>query len=144
MKIHVLALMVAGVFLISGCMVNGHHDRHRPPDRNYQEPGPPPHAPAHGYRHKHRDGRDLEYDSYLGVYVVLRVPDTYFYDDVYIRMSSDGRWIVSQSIDRGWRMAAENEVPYRFRKYKESHRNDKYEKRKDQKKFKHGDWDDDD
>lgn len=136
-------MIFAGLFLLSGCMVidsrdrDGHH-----PDRSYHRPGPPPHAPAHGYRHKHHDGHDLEYDTELGVYIVLRVPDTYFNDTVYIRISSDGRWLVSGSIDGGWRIAAGDEIPYKLKKYKESNRKDKPDKNKEHKKNKH-DRDDD-
>ena len=52
--------------------------------------GPPPHAPAHGYRHKaQRHGAELEFDSGLGVYVVVGVPLHYYLDGLYLRL--DGR-----------------------------------------------------
>jgi len=140
MKIGMAVIIFAGLFLISGCVMMDSRDRDRDDhrtDRSYQKPGPPPHAPAHGYRHKYEDGHDLEYDSEMGVYIVLRVPDTYFSDNLYIRMSSDGRWLVSTALDRGWRIADGNEIPYKLKKYKESNR-----KNKSRKNDKHDDDDD--
>ena len=39
-------------------------------DKSHRGYGPPPHAPAYGYRHHHQGAR-LAFDSKLGVYVVL-------------------------------------------------------------------------
>ncbi|OGQ93417.1 MAG: hypothetical protein A3J85_05385 [Desulfobacula sp. RIFOXYA12_FULL_46_16] len=124
--------LLTGIFFLSGCMVivPDDHGRDEPrPYKTYHKPGPPPHAPAHGYRHKHPDGHELEYDSGLGVYIVVRVPDTYFENNLYIRMSSDGRWLVSASLDRGWHPASGNEIPYKLKKHKDKHK-DKYKKNK--------------
>lgn len=93
--------------------------------------GPPPHAPAHGYRAKH-NGHDMKFDTGLGVYVVVDIPETYFANNLYIRMGSDGRWMVSNELDRGWRTAINHEVPY---KLKEKH--PKKGQSKDKKKGKH-------
>ncbi|WP_022665122.1 hypothetical protein [Desulfospira joergensenii] len=94
--------------------------------------GPPPHAPAHGYRHKHQ-GYDLEYRDKAGAYIVLNVPETWFYDDLYIRVSSDGEWFVSADLEGGWRIAAGNEVPYSLKEYKKKGR---HKKKKSHKKKK--------
>lgn len=67
--------------------------------------GPPPHAPAHGYRQKHgRDNVVLQYDSGLAVYVVSGYRDCYFNDGVYFRLSSS-TWEVSARIDGPWKVA---------------------------------------
>lgn len=113
----------------------------------YNKPGPPPHAPAHGYRHKHRHGHEMKYDSNIGAYVVLNIPQTYFGNNLYIRMSTDGRWIVSATLEGGWRIAAGNEVPPKLKghKGKKSHPkyNKKSEKHKKNKKYKKHDDDND-
>jgi hypothetical protein len=75
--------------------------------------GPPPHAPAHGYRRKQATPRgdlDLVFDSGLGVYVVVGLPDLYFYADHYFRWT-DGSWQVSLRHDSGWTLAAASDVP---------------------------------
>jgi hypothetical protein len=72
--------------------------------------GPPPHAPAHGYRHKNRDGVDLVYDSGCSLYVVSGLNDHYYCDGRYYRLRDAG-WQVSVSIDSGWKPAAEKSLP---------------------------------
>ncbi|MBW2180068.1 MAG: hypothetical protein JRG81_06835 [Deltaproteobacteria bacterium] len=73
--------------------------------------GPPPHAPAHGYRHKHQQGVELSYDTGLGVYVVIEIPGMYFNDGLYIRWSNAGYWEVGYHFEGPWRIAVGNEVP---------------------------------
>jgi hypothetical protein len=130
----IAVILLTGFFFLSGCMiavpVDHGHDKPRP-DKSYHKPGPPPHAPAHGYRHKHPDGHELEYDSGLGVYIVVRVPDTYFGNNLYIRMSSDGRWLVSARLDRGWRLASGNEIPYKLKERKDKNKHKKNKKSHD-------------
>lgn len=66
--------------------------------------GPPPHAPAHGYRHKQRHAGgevDLVFDSGLGVYVVVGVPDHYYWNGYYLRLDGD-RWYASARLDGDW------------------------------------------
>ncbi len=121
MKISVAAIIFSVLFFLSGCVMMDDYDDHHH-DRSYHKQGPPPHAPAHGYRHKHHDGHDLEYDSDIDVYIVVRVPDTYYSDDLYIRMSSDGRWIVSSHLDGGWHLADRDDVPYKLKNYKEKYK----------------------
>ena len=88
--------------IFSGCAVRV-HDRH---DHGY---GPPPHAPAHGYRHKYHD-HYLEYDAHLGVYIVIGMPHLYFRDGLYYRRSEHG-WYSSQYIDRDWKEHHEDRLP---------------------------------
>jgi hypothetical protein len=75
--------------------------------------GPPPHAPAHGYRRKHRDAHaDLElvFDSGLGVYVVIGLPGIYFQDEHFFR-HTDAGWQISLHHDSGWTLAVQSDVP---------------------------------
>lgn len=65
--------------------------------------GPPPHAPAHGYRHKlnHHGGVQIAFDSGIGVYVVAGHTNLFFLDDHFYRWHNDG-WQSSARLDRGW------------------------------------------
>ena len=92
-KILLLAVLLSPI-LASGCV---HHHYHEP---GYSRGGPPPHAPAHGYRHKHYN-HDLVFDSGLGVYVVLGRPDYYFWDNRYFRYH-DGYWQFAADLDGRW------------------------------------------
>ena len=60
-------VLVATVCALSACRGRVHH--HRAPGTTVvvTKTGPPPHAPAHGYRHKHPDGVVLVYKSNLGL-----------------------------------------------------------------------------
>ena len=107
LKYFILAILI---LTFAGCSVQPVH-RGEPDarDRGY---GPPPHAPAHGYRHKHQQGVELRFDSGLGVYVVIEIPDMYFNDGLYIRWSDrGGYWAVSPHYRGPWRIAAPNEIP---------------------------------
>jgi hypothetical protein len=93
-RIHTFhALCVGALFGLSGC-VSVHHDHDR--GRYERAPayershGPPPHAPAHGYR-QHRHGVDHVFDGRLGVYTVVGQPHTYWHDGGYWR-HSQGYW----------------------------------------------------
>jgi hypothetical protein len=72
--------------------------------------GPPSHAPAHGYRHKHQTGTEFRFDSNLGVYIVEGKTDIYFHDGWFVRIRS-GTWQVSASIDGQWKAQSANWVP---------------------------------
>ncbi len=72
--------------------------------------GPPPHAPAHGYRHKHQSGREFRFDSHLGVYIVEGNTDTYFHDGWFVRIRS-GIWRVSATLRGPWEPRSAEWVP---------------------------------
>jgi len=74
--------------------------------------GPPPHAPAHGYRRNHQ-GHDLVFDSDLGVYLVVGLSSVWFLDGSYFRISGD-HWEVSAATRGPWRVAASSAVPARL------------------------------
>ena len=74
--------------------------------------GPPPHAPAHGYRHKlnHHGGVQISFDSGIGVYVVAGHSDVFFWDDHFYRWHDSG-WQTSAGLDRGWIQVATAKLP---------------------------------
>jgi hypothetical protein len=76
--------------------------------------GPPSHAPAHGHRAKAPKADDVQllFDSGLGVYVVLDIPDTYYLDGVYFRID-DGGWVVGSALDGPWDVEKNSAVPPR-------------------------------
>jgi hypothetical protein len=107
-----IALSASGLV---GCTYVNHHHTHAPPVPGHSEArrGPPPHAPAHGYRHKqhtHMGGVDLIFDSGLGVYVVVGWPDHYWHHDHYYRWV-DGGWLISARLDGGWAACSDGRVP---------------------------------
>jgi hypothetical protein len=73
-------------------------------------PGPPAHAPAHGYRRKHQNGAELRYDTGLGVYVVVGHTEVYFHDGLFVRIRS-GVWQVSAKIGGPWQPRDTGWVP---------------------------------
>jgi hypothetical protein len=85
MKRLALATLVASLLALVGCVHVEDHDHH-----GAKHGGPPPHAPAHGYRQQH-GGADLRYDGHLGVYVVIGHPDHFFHDGFYYRRLGS-RW----------------------------------------------------
>ncbi len=72
--------------------------------------GPPSHAPAHGYRHKHRSGAEFRFDSHLGVYIVEGQTEIYFHDGWFVRIRS-GIWQVSATLDGQWKARSAEWVP---------------------------------
>lgn len=76
--------------------------------------GPPPHAPAHGYRARTSDGIEIVYDSKLGVYVVFGISSHYYSDGIYYRVNGD-QWESSGKFHGSWKAVAVYEVPYGLR-----------------------------
>jgi hypothetical protein len=104
-----LCTLAAAAFFATGCVA--HHHYPSGPPVVVHEPGPPPHAPAHGYRHKHhRDGVDLVFDTSLGVYVVVGHIDHWFSDDHYYRVR-DGRWFIASHFDGPWAVVQVDRLP---------------------------------
>lgn len=95
-----------------GCVVVGPGG---PPPGAYEadEHGPPPHAPAHGYR-AHRGDRDLVFDSAIGAYVVVGVPDLWFFDGSFVRWTGVG-WEIGPEAIGPWRAAPSSAVPTKLR-----------------------------
>lgn len=72
--------------------------------------GPPPHAPAHGYRAKTHDGVEIVFDADLNLYVVVGMRDHYYYKDRYYRRQ-DGHWEHSEHIHGDWKRAERKHLP---------------------------------
>ncbi|HEX9641048.1 MAG TPA: hypothetical protein VGB13_07020 [Candidatus Krumholzibacteria bacterium] len=83
--------------------------------------GPPPHAPAHGYRHKLGDGNQLRYDSGMKIYIVVDRADHYYDDGFYFRFRSDS-WEMSASLSGEWAAASTSKLPKALRKHKKHHK----------------------
>ena len=71
--------------------------------------GPPPHAPAHGYR-QHHQGADLAFDSKLGVYLVVGYSDHFYSDGHFLRFHGDS-WQVSSSLRGPWGACSPASLP---------------------------------
>lgn len=85
MKVLVAATLALCLLVLPGC-VHVHHDQHP----KYKA-GPPPWAPAHGYRHKHHHGPELVFNAHFGVYTVVGHPHVYFHDGAFFRRAGS-RW----------------------------------------------------
>jgi hypothetical protein len=100
-----LATLAAGLLAVTGCVHVHEHDHH-----HKSKGGPPPWAPAHGYRHKHH-GPDLVFDSHIGVYVVVGFPHVYFHDGHYFRYVSS-HWERCGDWKKGnWKVVDVGRVP---------------------------------
>lgn len=75
----------------------------------YYRSGPPPHAPAHGYRH-HYHNHDMIYDSGIRAYIIVGLPDYYYDNGFYFRYSDLG-WQISGRLDGRWDITDERRVP---------------------------------
>jgi len=74
---------------------------------------PPPHAPAHGYRHHYRDV-DMVFDNSIGAYIVLGFDDLFFLDGHYMRFY-DNRWHTADRYDGRWQPADDRRIPTKLR-----------------------------
>lgn len=104
------------------------HDPGRAPEPVVQDDpghGPPPWAPAHGYRHKqyrayqsHEGSVELVFDGELGVYAVVGFPNYYWWNGSYLRISGD-QWMTAVYLDAAWAPCPVDRVPSRLRTAKE-------------------------
>jgi hypothetical protein len=99
------------LLLVVGTDVSCTKEYHQHPTTTKQKRhGPPPHAPAHGYRAKTSEGIAIVYDSRLRVYVVIDISNHYYYNGFYYRLNED-RWEGCAHIHGSWQPVAENKVP---------------------------------
>lgn len=103
------AIFLCVFFTLTSC-TRHHHPASYSTSKSKKSNGPPPHAPAHGYRHKHQHGVELVYNSELGVYVVIGFPDHYFCQDHYFRLAGEN-WEISTHITGPWIVAENNVLP---------------------------------
>ena len=134
-RFKLIILLVTGLWVLAGCNTSGisvQGSYNTPAERTtyykHKHPGPPPHAPAHGYRAKYH-GHSMVYDRDVDAYVVVNLPDTYFGNNLYLRFSSDGRWMASASLGGNWRLAVGHEIPYKL-KTRYWHKHKKHKKKK--------------
>jgi len=121
-KLHTLLILAGWALMMPGCIAHHHHSGGH--ETAGVEPGhsggPPPHAPAHGHRRKHGHPSEaevaIEFDSALGVYVVIEHPDCYWDGKRYLRWTGY-RWEASVDFDGRWTVVASNsDVPPGLRK----------------------------
>jgi len=72
--------------------------------------GPPPHAPADGYRHQQPNGAVLEYDAGRSLYVVVGRSGHYYDDGRYYRWTGS-TWQSSARLDGGWHAIPPSALP---------------------------------
>lgn len=131
MKIRYILIFLALVFMTQACVVAPAPPAYR--DDGYRQ-GPPPHAPAHGYRQKQRYYRYYYYPE-VGVYFDLD-RRLYFY--------LDRGWRVSTRLPGSLRMGLygpvtlEMDLAEPYRRYDE-HRHD-YPPGQAKKQGEHGKW----
>ncbi len=114
-----LALFVSACAPLSSVTIGraGHPSVHAGKERHH---GPPPHAPAHGYRHKHQHhGQDLEFvfDSSMGVYIVVGMPNRFYWNGYYLRIDGD-QWYASVKLDSDWEPRGDDSLPPGMKKHK--------------------------
>ena len=102
----IIVLMVSGLACTSNPSVR--HAESGP--AKSQGHGPPPHAPAHGYRAKTHDGVELVFRSDLGVYVVVGASGYYFHDSAFYHQDSTG-WVVAKHRDGPWKTISKSKLP---------------------------------
>jgi hypothetical protein len=117
------ALLAAGVALF-GCTKRACVKTSPAPTVVLERQGPPPHAPAHGYRHKHPDGVELVFQTGIGVYVVTGYTDIYFYEGHFYRVRKN-KCEMSVHIGGPWRKAQVEALPREFRAQTSKHENAK-------------------
>jgi hypothetical protein len=109
-----IAVVAASCIAVFGCSRTVVYKEAPPPPpektAKVKHPGPPPHAPAHGYRHKHPDGVVLVYSSAMGVYVASGYAEVYYHKDWYYRMHK-GKWQESRHVEGPWRKCSVKKVP---------------------------------
>ena len=126
----VLALSIG----LTGCATfRARREEKRQKEKKHKGHGPPPHAPAHGYRAKTADGIEIVFDSGLGVYLVVNVPDHYYSDGKYYRKRGDS-WEFSLRFEGPWEIVIEADLPVGLRS--EGKGKSKKEKSKDKGKSK--------
>jgi len=101
-----LTILICSLLLgLTACQVAPVRYR-TPPPPGY---GPPPHAPAHGYRHKHGQA-NLRFDKRLGLYIVLGRHEHYYHHGYYYHRG-DSSWYLSRDLKGPWYAIKEKRLP---------------------------------
>jgi hypothetical protein len=121
----ITAFLAGFVITLSGCAVYPAHHDFAYEQRGY---GPPPYAPAHGYRTKIH-GHNMLYDAHLGVYVLLDLHDHYYHNLVYYKYNKKN-WYYRQHDKDKWRKYDKRKLPEGLsRKYQDYERRDRRDRR---------------
>lgn len=105
-----ITILICASLILASCALHHPSPFYHSSD-NKPSYGPPPHAPAHGYRRKHQHGVELVYNSGLGVYVIVGFPNHYYCEDHYFRLSGY-QWEISSHIKGPWILAPDEVLPY--------------------------------
>lgn len=110
-KILSVVVLICMALMLASCRNFSIGTRSEPRyERRYEsKPGPPPHAPAHGYRRKHQ-GAELVYDSGRGIYVVIDFPNHYYFKGHYYRLG-EAQWEVGVNLEGPWGFISYGELP---------------------------------
>ena len=109
-KIGLFAALLSLSIAMPACQGTAVYRKTSTPKVVVRKAGPPPHAPAHGYRHKHHGGVDLVYDTEIGVYLVMGHDHCYFHKDRFYRRTN-GSWQVSIELGGKWSTIPDKKVP---------------------------------
>lgn len=106
-------LFLAGSFTLTSCSGTVRYKKTGPPSASTEvvvsKKGPPPHAPAHGYRHKH-ENVVLVFQADLGVYLVDGHKGYYYHEGEFYR-SHKGKWQASAHFNGPWKKVSESKLP---------------------------------
>lgn len=112
-----LKILICSLLLgLSACQVAPVR-HHTPPPPGY---GPPPHAPAHGYRHKHGHN-ELHFDTGLGLYIVINRPGYYYHHGYYYHRKGQ-TWYLSRESRGPWYQIQKADLPPGLRKKEQRHK----------------------
>lgn len=118
-----LAILCTLGAVLSGC--SSSYRQQAPAASPAKGYGPPPHAPAHGYRHKQSTEVELVYDSRTQVYVVVGASNHYFSDGFYFRYTG-GYWEIAASLGGAWTRVAVDRIPEGLRPKKSKRKHDRH------------------
>ena len=108
-----LSILIAGSLALTSCSGTARYKKSGQPAASTEtvvsKKGPPPHAPAHGYRHK-QGNVVLVYQSNLGIYAVDGYNGYYVHEDGFYR-SHKGKWQISAHFEGPWKKISESKLP---------------------------------
>lgn len=115
-----MTLLSSVALVIQGCstrgVTTGQKNQKGPPPHapaygyRHKQKGPPPHAPAHGYRRKNQDGFAIQFDPHIGVYILLNYPMHYYWNGIYYRKNKN-RWESTKDINKKWKRVEKQKMP---------------------------------
>ena len=125
-KIAGLVALVAICCTLSACGTVRYRNNHSV--KHAKKHGPPPHAPAHGYHHKHGNVA-LEFDSALEVYLVSGHSNYYFHDKYYYWATRCGGQITA-NCGGPWKAVSSKKLPKGLRNSAHAKKHKKHKNKK--------------